>query len=56
MKCRIDEVYKLVQDSLEKKISRESFYKNLHPLIDTDSVKSNCASNRVCLFIPKNNT
>ena len=56
MKCRIDEVYKLVQDSLEENISRESFYKTLQPLIDNDSVKFNCASNRVCLSIPKNNT
>ena len=56
MKCRIDEVRKLVQDSLEESISFESFEKTLQRLIDNDSVKSNSVSNRVCLSIPKNNT
>ena len=52
----IDEVRKLVQDSLEENISRESFDKTLQLLIDNESVKSNSVSNRVCLSIPKNNT
>ena len=65
MKCGIDEVLKLVQDSevlklvqdsLEVNISRESFDKTLQFLIDNDSVKSNSVSNRICLSIPKNNT
>ena len=56
MKCAIDEVRKLVQDSLEENISRENFDKTLQLLIDNDSVKSNSVSNRVCLSIPKNNT
>ena len=56
MKCGIDEVLKLVQDSLEENISRESFDKTLQFLIDNDSVKSNSVSNRVCLSIPKNST
>ena len=56
MKCGIDEVRKLVQDSLEENISRESFDKTLQLLIDNDSVKSNSVSNRVRLSIPKNNT
>ena len=56
MKCGIDEVRKLVQDSLEENIFRESFDKTLQLLIDNDSVKSNSVSNRVCLSIPKNNT
>ena len=56
MKCGIDEVRKLVQDSLEENISRESFDKTLQLLIDNDSVKSNSVSNRVCLSISKNNT
>ena len=56
MKCGIDEVRKLVQDSLEENISLESFEKTLQHLIDNDSVKSNSVSNRVCLSIPKNNT
>ena len=34
VKCGIDEVLKLVQDSLEEKISRESFDKNLQFLIE----------------------
>ena len=56
MKCGKDEVRKLVQDSLEENISRESFDKTLQLLIDDNSVKSNSISNRVCLSIPKNNT
>ena len=56
MKCGIDEVRKLVQDSLEENISLESFEKTLQHLIDNDSVKPNSVSNRVCLSIPKNNT
>ena len=56
MKCGIDELRKLVQDSLEENISLESFEKTLQHLIDKDSVKSNSVSNRVCLSIPKNNT
>ena len=54
MKCGIDEVRILVQDSLEENISRESFDKTLQLLINNDSVNS--VSNRVCLSIPKNNT
>ena len=41
MKCGIDEVRKLVEDSLEENISLESFEKNLQHLIDNESVKSN---------------
>ena len=52
MKCGIDEVRKLVQDSLEENISLESFEKTLQHLIH-NSVKSNSVSNRVCLSIPK---
>ena len=39
MKCNIDEVCKLVQDSLEENISLESLEKTLQHLIDNDSVK-----------------
>ena len=56
MKSAIDEVRKLVQDSLEENISRENFDKTLQLMIDNDSVKSNSVSNMVCLSIPKNNT
>ena len=56
MKCGIDGVPKLVQDSLEGNISRESFDKTVQLLIDNESIKSNTVSNRVCLSIPKNNT
>ena len=56
MRFGIDEVRKLVQDSLEESISLESFEKTLQHLFDSDSVKSNSVSNRVCLSIPKNNT
>ena len=56
IKCGIDEVRKLVQDSLEENISLESFEKTLQHLIDNDSAKSNSVSNKVCLSIPKNNT
>ena len=56
MKCGIDEVLKLVQDSLEENFSRGSFDKTLQSLIDRDFVKSNAISNRICLSTPKNNT
>ena len=56
MKCGIDEVRKLVQDSLEENISLESFGKTLQHLIDNNSVKSNSVSNRVCLHTKKKNT
>ena len=36
MKCGIDEVLKLVQDSLEENVSRETFDKILQFLIDSD--------------------
>ena len=39
MKCRIDGVLKLVQDSPEENISRENFDKILQSLIDSDFVK-----------------
>ena len=53
MKSAIYEVLKLVQDSLEENISQESFDKTLQSLIDSEFVKSNSISNRICLFIPK---
>ena len=56
MQCGIDEVPKLVKDSLEENISRESFDKTLQLLTDNNSVKPNSVSNRVCLNIPENNT
>ena len=56
MKCGINEVLKLVQDSLEENVSRESFEKTFQILIDSDFVKFDSISNRKCLSIPKNNT
>ena len=53
MKSAIDEVLKLVQDSLEQNISQESFDKTLQSLIDSEFIKSNSISNRICLFIQK---
>ena len=56
MKCGIDEVRKLVQDSLEENISLESFEKTLQHLIDNNSVKSSSVLHRVFFYIPKSNT
>ena len=53
MKCGIDEVRKLVQDSLEENISLENFDKTLQDLIDKNSIKPDSVLNRVCLSIPK---
>ena len=53
---RLDEVRKLVQDSVEENISLKNFEKRLQHLIDKDSVKSNSVSNRIYLSIPQNNT
>ena len=55
IRCGIDKVLKLVQDSFEENISRESLYKTLQFLIDNNSVRSNSFSNRVCFSIPTNN-
>ena len=54
MEYGLDEVSKLVQDSLKESISLKSFDKILH-LIEKDSAKSNSVSKRVFLSIPKNN-
>ena len=56
MKCGIDEVLKLVQDSLEENISQENFDKSLQFLIVNNFAKPNSVLNKVCLFIPKNDT
>ena len=56
MKCGIDKVRKLVQDSFEENISLESFDKTLQHLIDNNSVKSYPVSNSVCFALPKYNT
>ena len=56
MKRGMNEVLKLARDSLKENISQKSFGKTLQFLIDSNSVKSNSFSNRVCLSIPKNNT
>ena len=56
MKCGIDEVLNLVQNSLEENIFGESFDKTLQFLIDNDFVKSNSVLNRARLPIPKNIT
>ena len=53
LKCGIDEVLKLVQDSLEENIFRESFDKTLQFLIDSDFVKTNSISNRMSLHTKK---
>ena len=47
MKCGIDEVRKLVQDSLEDNISWESFDETLQLFVYSDSVKFSYVSNRV---------
>ena len=54
MEYGLDEVSKLVQDSLKENISLKSFDKILH-LIEKDSAKSNSVSKRVFFSIPKNN-
>lgn len=55
MKCEIDEVLNLLQDSPEENISGGRFDKTLQFLIYNDSVQSYSVSNSVCLSIPKNN-
>ena len=55
MKCEIDEVLNLLQDSPEESISGGRFDKTLQFLIYNDSVQSYSVSNSVCLSIPKNN-
>ena len=55
MKCEIDEVLNLLQDSPEENISGGRFDKTLQFLIYNDSVQSYSVSNSACLSIPKNN-
>ena len=52
-KCRKDEVFELVNDSLEKEISREIFERLLYRLTKRQSVKLNALGKRTCLSLPK---
>ena len=52
-KCGKDEVFALVNNSIEEAITMESFEKSLALLQASDSIKCNIISNRTCLSIPK---
>ena len=52
-KCGKDEVFELVNNSLEKEISREIFQSLLYLLIEKQSVKLNIIGKKTCLSLPK---
>ena len=52
-KCGREEVYRLVNDSLNKDITREVFELNLNSIIDNHSVNLNVIVKRECLSLPK---
>ena len=52
-KCGKDEVFELVNNSLEKEISREIFESLLYRLTEKQSVKLNILGKRTCLSLPK---
>ena len=52
-KCGKDEVLELVNNSLEKEISREIFESLLYQLTEKQYVKLNDLGKRTCLSLPK---
>ena len=48
-----EEVFNLVQSSLEYDVSREQFDETVTTLVKDNSIKSNTVGNRVCLSLPK---
>ena len=52
-KCRREEVYRLVRDSLNKNITREAFGLILNSMIDDHSVNLNVIGKRECLSLPR---
>ena len=52
-KCRKDKVFELVNNSLEKEISKEIFESFLYRLIEKQYVKLNALVKRTCLLLSK---
>ena len=52
-KCGKNEVFELVNDSLDKEISREIFESHLYRLTKKQSVKLNVLGKRTCYSLPK---
>ena len=52
-KCGKDKVFELVNNSLEKQISREIFKSLLYRLIEKQYKKLNVLGKRTCLSLPK---
>ena len=48
-KCGKDDVFKLVKDSLDEKIARETFEELLESLIQSQSIKPNAFGDGECL-------
>ena len=48
-----EEVFNLVQSSIEYDVSREQFDETLTTLVKDNSIKSNTVGDRVCLSLPK---
>ena len=52
-KCGRNEVFDLVQSSLDSDITRETFDKLLQDMIEVDAVKLRTIGERECLSLPK---
>lgn len=52
-KCRKEEVYKFVNDSISKHVTREMFDSTLNSVIDSHSVILVSVSKRECLLLVK---
>ena len=54
-KCGKEEVFHLVQESMESEITKEIFEEWLDALVESHSVKTKLLGTRMCLSLPKMN-
>ena len=54
-KCGKEEVFHLVQESVESEVTKEIFEERLDALVESHSVKIKLLGTRTCLSLPKSN-
>ena len=54
-KCGKEEVFRLVQESVESEVTKEIFEERLDALVESHSVKIKLLGTRTCLSLPKSN-
>ena len=54
-KCGKEEVFRLVQESVESEVTKEIFEERLDPLVESHSVNIKLFGTRTCLSLPKLN-